>query len=223
MKKLTIATIIALTCILAGGANAGVVVGATSVSASAGLPAGYGAPTALNNIIDQSGLSANYVSGVTDFASFTSTTTATYSCNGGCFSELGGVAGVPASITFDLGSVWNIGGLVVWNQAGSASLNGFNLSGSQTLGGPTVSLGSFVMPGDSQQFPQPAEVFNFSATALRYITMEITSNDGYSGGTILNEVAFDGGRGASVPEPASLSLIGLGLVSMFARRRRKSS
>ena len=199
---------------VATAASTGAIVGANSVSASAGLPAGLSAPTALNNIINQSGLSATYVSGVTDFSSFVATTTASYSCNGGCYPELGGVAtdanGGFGSITFSFASPVTLAGIVVWNEAGSASIESFSLNGV---------AGVFRMPANSQDFPQPAEVFAFSSITVSTLTLNILSNDGYSGGTILNEVAFDSAGG--VPEPATWAtlILGLGAVGVAMRRR----
>lgn len=191
------------------GAQAGVMIGATSVTASAGIPQGYEAPTSINNIIDQSGLSANYVSGVTDFDTFTSTTTATYTC---CFPELGGVAKVDGdygSITFSFSTPVTLNRIVVWNQIGSASIASFSLDGI---------AGVFNMsPGTSD--PQ---VFSFASTSASSLTLRILSNEGFGAGTMLNEVAFGSDGGNAVPEPATWALMigGFGLAGATLRRRR---
>lgn len=196
-------------------ASAGVVIGATSVTASAGIPPDYGPPTSVNNLIDQSGLTANYVSGVTDFASFTSTTEASYSC---CFPELGGVAG-PVSgsyVDFSLNSPTAIGAIVMWNQSGSASLQSFNLLGSN--GGPFSLLGTFSMVDGGS-----AQVFHFAAGVFQEFRVQILSNFGYEGGTVWNETAFEGV--SAVPEPSTWAMMILGFagVGFIAYRRRNQA
>lgn len=208
--------------IFSGVAHAGTILGATGISASSGLPAGYSAPTALGNLIDQSGLSASYVSGVTDFASYTASTTACYGCTPGegAFRELGGVASDVdglGSITFDLGAAKSISGMAIWNQAGTASLNTFDLWANGSL------IGSYAMNGNSQDFPQPASVFSFGAVTTQFVTMRITSNFSYSGGTILNEVAFESASAVPEPESYALALSGLAILGLVGRRARRAT
>ena len=57
---------------LAAPATADVMIDPTAVSSPSG---DFGGAFALVNMINQSGLSATYISGVTDFATFTATTT----------------------------------------------------------------------------------------------------------------------------------------------------
>jgi hypothetical protein len=218
MKRTLVAVASAVALItLSDAAQAGVIIEPVGISASAGLPVGDSAPTALGNIIDQSGLSAPYVSGVTNFSAYVATTTASYSCSDGCFPELGGVAGIPATITFDLGLPTVVDAIVIWNQSGTASLVRFDLKG---IGGNSVtSLGSFTMPSSSQDSPEPAEVFTFAPGMFSSLEMDITGNACYDAGTKLNEVAFE----AVVPEPVSMTILGSGIVGLGVIRRRKAA
>ena len=68
MKKI----IFIVSIFMASSANAGLITSATSVSSPQGE---FGGTFQLDNIINQSGLSAGYTSGVTDFTTFTSGTT----------------------------------------------------------------------------------------------------------------------------------------------------
>lgn len=218
-RHLLLAVALSASSALSGLAHAGTILGATGISASSGLPTGYSAPTALGNLIDQSGLSIGYVSGVTDFDSYTASTTACYGCTPGedAFRELGGVASDVeglGSITFDLGSTQSISGMAIWNQAGSASLNTFDLWANGSL------IGSYAMNGNSQDFPQPASSFSFSTVTTQFVTMRITSNFGYTGGTILNEVAFESASAVPEPESYALALAGLAVLGLVGRRSR---
>lgn len=209
--------LLGLTASLALGANfasAQSVIGSVGVTSSAPL-LGFVSPMPVSQLIDQSGLSATYVSGVTNFAQFVATTTAQYTCGPVCYPELGGVGSQvsPMFIRFDLGTVMSIRSIAIWNQVGSGSLNTFDLLSD------AGSIGSYSVP-DPISNPQFATVINFNPVATRYITIANPTNFGAIGnpGVILNEVAFNG---TVVPEPASLLMVGAGLAGIVVVARRK--
>ena len=118
-------------------ANAGVILQADSVWTD-GAP--YAEP--VENIINQSGLSSNYTSGVDDFNTFVSSTTANY--NNGTYNDLGSNSGQLDNFYFDLGGVFTVDALAIWNQTGSASLKTFDIySSADSLFSTTNFLGSY--------------------------------------------------------------------------------
>jgi hypothetical protein len=151
----------------------GIIQGSTATSA---LTGGIGNIT---NITNQSGLSATYTSGVTDFDSFVADTTHSPSpANDFVFEGSSGV------ITFDLGASYTLDSLALWQNF--LGVRGFNLYADTDAdtGSLGTSLGSFNAVDSSY-----ASVFKFSATPTQFIQMEITSNTG-SNITVLGEVAF---------------------------------
>jgi hypothetical protein len=147
------------------------------------------AGTAVGNLTNQSGLSANYTSGVTDFDSYVATTT---SSSGP--SDTFAFSGIPGIITFDLGASHTLEALALWPFLSStASIAGFTLY-ADTNADPSflgTSIGSFnaIFPPSD---PVGAQVFTFaSPTATQFVQMEITSNlVGNTNLTTLGEVAF---------------------------------
>jgi len=205
-------------CLFAGSANAGLITQATSVTTSnAPDPAGWG----VEHLIDQSGLSSNYVSGVTDFSSFVSTTTAEYSITGAS-NALGGAATSSPIFYFDMGSIMSLAGLAIWNQSGSASVNIFDLYGS--LDGISYSLlgSNFGAPIQSPS-AAPAYVASWAAQDMRYVRLDVLTNGGFSGATRFNEIAFDQVSVASVPEPSAFLLLGLGLTGLRFSRKKNAT
>jgi hypothetical protein len=139
------------------------------------------------NITNQSGLSAAYTSGVTDFDAYVATTTnlSPAPSNFFLFNANSGV------VTFNLGASYTLNALALWQFAAgtTTSVRGFNLyadtdADTSNLG---TSLGSFNAINSAT--PIGAQVFNFSATPTQFIQLEITSN-GNSINTGLGEVAF---------------------------------
>lgn len=216
-------SLLAAGAIVATGATAGLaatVLGPVSVSSTnqADILSLFG----LENTIDQSGLSVGYTSGVTDFDAFTAT--ATVSRNA-FLSSLGGRRGLPGAVVFDydLGDVFSVGGVGIFNQFGPAALQDFSLfaSLSADFTGATL-LGSF-----TAQQQELANVFSFDTLDARFLRLSATSNFGFAPGSVrINEFVVDGvppGGGVSpIPVPAALPLLlgaigGLG----FLRRRRR--
>jgi hypothetical protein len=188
------------------------ILGAVAVSSPQGENPGF----PLVDIISQSGLSAGYVSGVTDFSTFTGSTTHTGLAGAGfTATESDG----PQQFTFDLGTLTAIQSIAIWNTSSVGAVttirvladddNDFSNGTSALLVAPSI-LGA----------AGPAHVFGFAAATTRYVHVEglasLQPPDFYG----LGEVAFEQ---ASVPEPGTLFLLGsglLGLARVRARQRR---
>ncbi|KGJ86900.1 PEP-CTERM sorting domain-containing protein [Colwellia psychrerythraea] len=182
---------------------------ASSVTATT---ADFGGSFALVNMINQSGLSAGYTSGVTDFTSYTGSTT---------HNGLEGFSvGPDGQFSFDLGSALNIDGLALWASTNIGSLASFDLyADTDQIWGNGVGslLGSFNALGGVGS--DPAQIFSFAATSTQFLHIDILSTQGGIGFQPgIGEIAF---RGASeVPEPISIALLGLGLAGIgFSRKR----
>ncbi len=170
---------------------------------------------------DQSGLSAAYTSGVTDFTAYTSTTTHDSSSSANLWASSNfSPTGV---VTFDLNSVLPIDGLALWNLrlGAGATLRGFNLfadTDADFSNGGTTSLGAFAPPNEVASLV-PARVFGFTAVNTQYLHMQITTNDGDTL-TGFGEIIFrQADVAAEVPEPGSVGLALIGLVGIGIRFR----
>src|ERR1700726_3393494 len=100
--------------------QAGPILSAVSVTASSIDPFGFNPA----NLINQSGLSAGYTSGVTDFDTYVPVTTV---ANINAAVEVGRAGAPPASFTFDLGSPSSMNAIAIWNLFGTSALNTFTV------------------------------------------------------------------------------------------------
>lgn len=211
MKRRLVAICIVLAA--ASIANADIMIGAVSVSSPQG---NIGGIHDIGNIINQSGLSAAYTSGVTDFATFAAGTTHLgLTGTGFTGSETQG----PQQFTFDLGAVTLINGVAVWNTTSVGAISSFSLLADTDsdfgngVSATLVAATALATPGS----PVPAQVFSFAPTATRYVHFNGLSSlapPDYYG---LGEVAF-----SVVPTPSAVLLgcIGLGMASRRLKRRK---
>jgi hypothetical protein len=197
---------------------AGSVIGSTATTTMGSVTTTFD----ISNAVNQSGLSATYTSGTTDFDSYVSTTTANSSSN------LWFGNGNTGFVTFDLGASYDVNALALWavGSANVSAVRGFSLyadtdADTNSLGSLLGNFSAVAAVGGNNTIQ--SQVFNFATTNTRYIQMNITSNAGgdFSG---LNEVAF-GGSATAVPwETDALSVIGTTL--LFAGgvwKKRKST
>ena len=163
----------------------------------------------IENIVNGSGLSS-YTTGATH-------SSGTPSNSWGAFGPTTG------TITFDLGDVFDLDGLAVWNFNGNntAGINGLTIDGS--LDGIAFAL----IAGAPTNFAiganfaaELAEIFSFATTA-QFVRFNVTSSYGRAA-IGLSEVIFTGDTGTAVPAPATLALFGLGLAGLGWSRHKKS-
>lgn len=184
----------------------------------------YGSPYDLPLIISQSGLSLPYVSGTTDFITYTALAThnSTNSLNSGFTGTPGGY---PQQITFNLGSAQDINGIAFWAVANPGSVTQFRLFqdvDSDPFNGIGPQLGGVFNPLANGGPTSPAQVFSFGSTNTQFVHMFVDNTDG---GTELfpgvGEVAF-----AAVPEPTTWALMGVAAFVTGAygwNKRRKNT
>jgi len=201
-------------CLLAGSAQASVILGPTAAAVSDVDTSYLG--TNPYNMIDQSGLSASYVSGVTDFASFTSTTTAHYDSTLSTYG-LGGVAGL-GSFYFDLGGLFDVDSIAIWGQdCCTATMTSYDLYASDTFGagGSRTLIGRF-----SAGTTPSAFAHTFATISARYFEVDVITNAGYAYATRINEIVF-GGSVMAVPEASSLLILAIALIGFGVTRSKK--
>jgi hypothetical protein len=170
----------------------------------------FGSP---NSLINKSGLSATYTSGVTNFATFTSTATHNFNSPGiatpASASWASGFGTTTGFVTFDMGSLVALDKIAVWNWGGSDPINltGFTLfSDDNSSFTSATNLGSFTVNPNGDAFANPAQVFSFASTTDRYFRMSITANHGHANLTGFGEVAFK--QAASTPSSVTPELPG---------------
>lgn len=196
-------------------AVAGPILQVQSVSSPSGS---FGGSFDIVKSIDQSGLSAGYTSGVTDFDSYVASTTHSGVENSGF---LGVNDSLPEYFSFDLGGSFLIDSLAFWSVSNSGSVTAFELfadSDGVVGNGLGASLGVFNATAGGD--PTSAQVFAFGALNTQFIHLEI---QGPLPATLeygIGEVAFR--QAAAVPEPAPITLVGLGLALVGFLRRKKA-
>jgi hypothetical protein len=186
------------------------------VTASTLVPAGGASDIA--HIVDGSGLFdpstllPAYTTGALHGRAFADST----------FVSGGAVPVTSGSITFDLGGLYALDGMAVWN------FNGFNQTGVKDLNifASTDGVNFTLVVGAPSQFAiganaaaEPAELFSFSRTAsfVRFDVLSAYGNFDFG----LSEVMFTGSP--SVPEPSGLALAanGTALLALLRRHRAK--
>ncbi|MEP7365341.1 MAG: PEP-CTERM sorting domain-containing protein [Acidobacteriota bacterium] len=204
---------------------AGVIVQATGISSPQGTQSASGYE--LIQIVNQSGLSAAYTSGVTDFDTYLASTTHNSgdeytTTNTGFTNTLGGF---PQIITFDLGGVYSISGLGFWATANIGTVTQFRLfadnDGDPNNGVGTQLGGTFNALANGGA-AGPGQVFSFGTTLTQFIHLYVDDsswidNEVYPG---IGEVVFNAGASSEVPEPSTTMLVLIGVAGIAIGRRR---
>ena len=184
------------------------------VTASASVPAGGGSD--ISHIVDGSGL----FDGNTGLPIFTTGALHGRAAADSTFVSGGAVPVTTGSIVFDLGGLYALDGMAVWNFNGGdntvgvkdlvvlGSIDGVNFT--PIDGAPNL----FAMGAVAA--PELAELFSFSSSAA-FVRFDIGSTYGNSDFG-LSEVMF---TGIPVPEPSSLALLAGGVAILFLVRRHR--
>ncbi len=210
--------LVSLAC-LSLGATAAVAAPARMIEPiDAVILAGGAGSGAIFNTIDQSGLAAGYVSGVTPLHPYTAVTTHSLVFAGNeWFSDAGTTSAVVSYLVDRPG----INHFVLWNEDASG-IGRFNLWFGMTPGDMGLLLLSGVTPTDHPVVDYLSDVWELAPkTGPGWYTVEAWDCPqplpGSYPACAIGEVAF----GSYIPEPGSWALLiaGFGLVGLAARRR----
>lgn len=179
-----------------------------------------GSALSINNIRNQSGLSANYTSLVTEFDDYFAVNPV-HTQFGGNTAWLALEEETAGQVFLDLGSSLSVEALALWNGNDRVGISLFDLyaddDGAFDPGSGSILLGSFNASKDPlvDGGTNHVQTFAFAAKSTRYVIIDIKSTYGLR--PSISEVAFVG-----VPEPPAITLFIL-LGSAVAARRRRAS
>lgn len=178
----------------------------------------FSSSISIGNTINQSGLNLGFTSGVTDFDAYLAQNpTHSLIALNEWFTQEGVTS---ATIDYDLGAVFNIDRLALWNEE-SSGIGSFDILTS-TDGISYTLQAAGLLPPDNPLADYAATVFNLP-TSARYVRLAVGGcpqpNPGSFTGCGLGEIAFSTISSTAIPTPALLpGLIGM---SIAALRKRK--
>lgn len=218
IKGIAVASIIALG---SAPAMASVIIAPVSATIDVGGP-GFGP---IDDTFNQSGLSTGYTAGVTDFDSYiASDPTHDYVFSGNEWFSNEGTSS--AQVTYDLGSVFGIDTLALWNEdtSGIGLLElSYSVDGLNFLG-----LGSYNPANNPVNADYSAQLFSFAPVNAQYVRFGMSGCPQPDGTNFqacaIGEVAFRTAEvNAAVPEPGTwaMMLLGFGAMGWSFKRRRK--
>lgn len=234
-------TVLAITMtigVFSASANASVILTPLTVTTSSNSGI-----TPDENIINQSGLSSGYTSGVTDFDVYIASNP--LHGNSAKYHEWWSANNITSAVLdFDLGSLQSIDRLALWHEEGA----GFTAADIYTsIDGLTFTLAVTINPLDNVSpgglYMYPVEVFDLAggnAVSAQYVRMNLSgcAQQPFSGtlnACAVGEMAFSAGGSQSggddegdesgepsLPEPATLGFLGLGLAGLAFRSRKRA-
>lgn len=214
MRQIVTAVSCLILLILAVPSYAGTMIQPAAASTNMGNFSGTYNPSF---VINQSGLTAPYVSGVTNFDTYVPTTN-TVNGGGGLNIWFSAQSVLTGNFEFDLGGSFNIESFALWTDPQAAADQGVNsfalfADDNASFSSPSL-LGNYNAlegTGDANNFGQ---VFSFAPTVATHVRMQINSNYGSTFVTGITEAAFE----VVVPEPGSLALLAMAPLALMRRR-----
>lgn len=211
MKRILLALGFALGT--ASSSHAAVIVSAVGATATSE----FGAGSEIELTIDQSGLSSNYVSGVTNFDTYlgTNPTHTLVAIGNEWFSA---AAASSATVVYDLGASIKMDRFALWHEESSgftSALMSSSIDGLTFTGLPTISP-----VGNPVGSDYGAQVFHFGGTIMaRYIQLDLRGCPDPTGNfdaCAIGEVAFS----SPVPIPGALIFLLTGVGGLAIVRKR---
>ncbi len=196
-------------------------------SATASLPTETTYPTsAIDKIVDQSGLLSPFLNGISDFDQYLLTNPLHDGHRDHCYSSENSFFGSGVVIDLDMGQPVLIDALAIWNGNVNNGANpGTGINQFRLLSGNTPGFGDAIDHGffsiQPAGYPIAAEVVTLPApTTATYLRLEVLTNHGNPGHYSVSEIAVGV---LAVPEPSTFILLTIGAAGLLVygwRRRR---
>jgi len=223
MRAIRVAVVCAAMVAAAGQVQAGAILSPTSVVSN--TLGEFTSSFAVANLINQSGLSAGFASGVTDFDTYlagTPTHLSPSSSSGGGWASAAFV--ISGTIVFDLGAAFTLSRMALWNDTDAQAIGDFTLAISNDVTfASSTSLGSFSAVTDP--LPVTAQVFSLTPASGRFVRLNILGANANVNLVNSGELAFDATPASAsppaVPEPSTFALLGIGAVCLIGYRRTR--